>query len=183
MQHESALNPWRWEGDWIWYPDNTPPAQIEGDIKHGYGLVQYTPNGKYTLSEIAQTLPGFNPNYQGHTGGINDGYAQLLFTSRYGDWYKRPWAPVQYQMEYDEFKNSTETPELLALVWLWCYEYPGNIESQYAIRSQSAAYFYELFTGEPPEPPPVPPVPPTPTPPIIRTPGKITLWGRSYKIY
>lgn len=181
MRHESGLNPWRWEGDWIWYPDNTPPRYSptgEYINNHGYGLVQYTPNGKYTLSPTAQSLPGFNPNYQGHDGNPNDGTAQMLFTSRFGDWIKRDWAPPQYQMYYDEFKQSTASAELLARVWLWCYEYPGNIEGEYIPRSQSAAYFYELFTGEPPEPPP-----PTPIPPYIPQRGrKIPYMIKSWKI-
>ncbi|MBP9988953.1 MAG: hypothetical protein KBT46_05585, partial [Ruminococcus sp.] len=138
----------------------------------------YTPNGKYILNPNAQSLQGFSPNYRGHTGTPEDGTAQILFTSRYGDWYNREWAPSEYRMDYEEYKHSTQSPEILARVWLWCYEYPADIESQYTIRSNSAKYFYELFKGEPPTPPE-----PQPTPPYIRKSRfKIMYYLKNHKI-
>lgn len=172
IQYESGMNPWQWEGLQVWYPDDSSTV-------HGYGLVQFTPNGKYINSLQAQQIEGYSPYYLGSTSHTaNDGNAQILFVSRFGDWAE--WRiPEQFKMTYDEYKHSTKNVDDLCASWLWGYEYPADPWSTLAIRQEASRYFYELYQGEPPPPPP-----PPPTPPYIRqSKFKIPFFTRSYKIY
>lgn len=168
IQYESGMNPWQWEGLNVWYPDDT-------STKHGYGLVQFTPNGKYINSAEAKNLPGYSPYYIGSQGhSPEDGNAQILFVSRFGDWVTTR-IPEQFRMSYEEYKHSTADPDFLCASWLWGYEFPGDPWSTLETRREATRYYYELFKGSPP----VPPHPPQP--PVLKPKGKWIYWCRSYK--
>lgn len=57
-------------------------------------------------------------------------------------------------MTFNDFKVSTLTPAYLAEVWLYNYEFPGNIQAQIPIRAASANTYYTLIHGTPPGPTP-----------------------------
>lgn len=47
MQHESGLNPWRWESDNVPSIAQYQSWSADEQQRHGYGLFQYTPALKY----------------------------------------------------------------------------------------------------------------------------------------
>lgn len=136
MQSESTINPGIWQ--------NLIPGPAGGG---GWGLVQWTPSTNFT--------DWADENGYRH----DDGYAQLLWidtrTVPTGQW-----IPTSaYPMSFDEYKISTESPEILASAFLRNFERPGDIPGTEPIRRRQAAYWYEFLSGEPPDPPD-PPIPP-----------------------
>lgn len=130
IQKESYINPAQWQGG---YPIGTEDG--------GYGLVQWTPSTKYT-------------NWCRNAGySIYDGYAQIKCIDEQS--YGREWYPSKgYEITYDEFKQSTQSPQYLALVFLKNYE--RAVVEAIVEREQNAYYWYQYFYEKPP-------VPPTPT--------------------
>lgn len=141
MGAESGYNPWRWEGDNVLASTDTDT--IANSTKHGYGLVQYTPSGKYILSSAAKELVGYSPNFSDISGTPEDGAAQVMFFNLYADYYPTS----TYPMTYEEFKHSALTPSELAVVWLYNYERPADPESTANSRSENAEYWYTSIGG------------------------------------
>lgn len=159
LNNESGYNPWRWQGDKIGSSGGSPWTN------KGYGLVQFTPGGKYINDTRAKVMNGYGPNFSNRTGSVNDGSAQLQFINSYADYY----ATSAYPLNYAQFKVSEQTPAYLASCWLYNYERPADPGSTEAERQAAANYWYEVLSGEtPPDPPdpPDPPIPPTTTLPI-----------------
>lgn len=143
--YESGYNPWRWQNDIISVPS------LSG--VQGYGLVQFTPSGKYILDTRAQSLYGYDPNYYNHNGSASDGYAQILFIDLYADYYPTS----AYPETYAQYKASSQTPEYLAEAWLYNYERPQSPNPTQ--RAAEARYWFDLLSSGP-----TPPPPPVPTP-------------------
>lgn len=100
MQSESSINPGIWE--------NLKP--FEG----GYGLVQWTPYTKY--SEYA------GADWQNN--GDKQCY-RIIYELRYGlQWSKEYYHSID--MSFQEFANSTDSPEFLAHAFLSNYENPAK---------------------------------------------------------
>lgn len=100
MQSESSINPGIWE--------NLTP--FEG----GYGLVQWTPYTKY--SEYA------GADWQNN--GDKQCY-RIIYELRYGlQWSKEYYHSID--MSFQEFANSTDSPEFLAHAFLSNYENPAK---------------------------------------------------------
>ena len=96
MQHESSINPGRWQGDNV-------------GVGPGYGLVQWTPYTKYT-------------DWNGIVGDystMDNNIARILYeVANHIQWYATP----SYQMTFSEFTQSTQTPYYLACAFAWNYE-------------------------------------------------------------
>lgn len=132
--YESGFNPWRWEGDTV-------------NLSNGYGLFQYTPATKYIQSSVAAGYAGFQPNYPVGSGGQNDGTAQLLFMHNNVD---GGWIPTTaYNMTMQQFRESTQSPDYLASVWLYNYERPRVPSATEAGRRADALWWYDWLVNHP----------------------------------
>ena len=144
MGAESGYNPWRWQSDKIGSSGGSPWTN------KGYGLVQFTPGGKYINDTRAKAFSGYGPNFSDKRGNVNDGNAQMLFVDGYADYY----STSKYPISYAAFKVSTETPSYLAKAWLYNYERPGDPAATESARAANAEYWYQVLSGEPPTPTP-----------------------------
>lgn len=169
FQHESGMNPWRWENDTVNYLG-------------GYGLAQFTPANGYI------NLSGATPNLSTSTTTTGatpaDGARQLtaIDTDELHKWvsscWRDYWSPVVYSQLYQyrnqilwtwgngssisfaQFKACTDV-DACAFIWLACYEGPGS--PNYALRKATAETVYQNYMGGVIPPTPDPPTPPSPT--------------------
>lgn len=169
MQHESGLNPWRWENDVV-------------NTQFGYGLPQFTPASGYLA------LSGVSPNMS--TSSVTTGASpddgtrqmQAINSDELGKWmwdcWRNYWSPITYSQLYAyraqilatwgdgshitmaQFKACTDV-DAAAFIWLACYEGPG--EPNYAVRKQTTEYIYINYMGGVVLSSPDPPTPPTPS--------------------
>lgn len=121
MQSESTMNPGLWE------------SRIEGNMRGGYGLVQWTPATVYINWA----------NSKGYEWGSIDAQCECI-QKEYEN--NEQWIPTtQYPMTFDEFIHSTESPNYLALVFIKNYERPFN--SNQPIRGEQAEYWFNTLEG------------------------------------
>lgn len=169
MQHESGLNPWRWENDTV-------------NTQGGYGLAQFTPASGYLA------LPGQMANMsttQTTTGASpDDGTVQMnvINNDTLGKWvsscWRSYWSAVSYSglytyrnqilaqwgngssISFAQFKACTDV-DACAFIWLACYEGPGV--PNYTVRDATARDVYTNYMGGvvPPSPDPPQPDPPS----------------------
>lgn len=165
MGAESGYNPWRWQSDKIGSSGGSPWTN------KGYGLVQFTPGGKYINDSHAKAFSGYGPNFSDKRGNVNDGNAQMLFVDGYADYY----STSKYPLSYAAFKISTETPSYLAKAWLYNYERPKDPAATENARAANAEYWYQVLSGEPP-------TPPTPTPGTLTFIEKIMVIRRFFHV-
>ena len=152
MQHESAINPGRWQSNNV------------GNTSGGYGLVQWTPASKYI--EWA-TSNGYS-DYSVMDGNL----ARLIYEVENNIQY---YATDGYDYSFREFTTSTKTPYELACAFAWNYERSATVlygteEEKEALRQKrggSANEWYTYLTGVTPEEP--------------DTPGTITSKRRKFK--
>ena len=170
MQHESGLNPWRWEND-----------RVDPQYLNGYGLPQFTP--AYGYLNLPDTMP--NLSTSGTTTGASpdDGTVQMnaINNDTLGKWvsscWRNYWSPITYSGLYTyrnqilaqwgngssismaQFKACTDV-DACTFIWLACYEGPGA--PNYTVRQATARDVYTNYMGGviPPSPDP-----PTPDPP------------------
>lgn len=132
MQVESTLNPGRWEND---LPESEPTG-------HGYGLVQWTPYTNYTVWAVNNGYP--DPSVMdGNIARINYELDNNL-----------QWIPTfTYPMTFEEFKVSTNSPDVLAMIFLANYERP--LDPNQPIRGEYAIAWYNFlqsYVGTPIKP-------------------------------
>lgn len=139
-QTESTLNPGIWQN-------------LKENPKLGYGLVQWTPSTKYTDWCASQ---GLEPSY------MQSAVARLSYEVSHPS---EQWGETsQYPMSFSDFITSTESPRYLAMVFLYNYEKPKNLNQPK--RGTQAEYWYTYLSGEePPDPGPGPDPGPEPGPP------------------
>lgn len=165
MEHESALNPGRWEGNNV----GSGP---------GYGIVQWTPWTKYT---------GWCENEgRADPSEMDNNLDRIIWELNNGVQY---YTTENYPETFAEFSVSTKTPYYLACAFAWNYERSAvvlwganskaeadtlteaekeaNREALRQLRGGSANKWYEFLTGS------TPPTPPTPTP---TKKSKMPLW-------
>ena len=167
-QHESGLNPWRWQND-------TVSSHL------GYGLLQWTPSTGYT------SLPGATPNFSTSTTTAGatpeDGARQMqaFYENNPAKWHDSCWRTYWNKTTYSAFYDRTRyilntwgngakitlaqfatinDPSYAADCFLACFE--GPTTPNYLTREQTAGDFYQRFTGVTPPTPPTPPHPPQP---------------------
>ena len=167
-QHESGLNPWRWQSD-----------QVSASL--GYGLLQWTPSTGYT--SLAGATPNFSTSAVTQGATPEDGARQIqaFYENNPAKWntscWRVYWDVTTYHEYYvrtryilntwgngrsltlDQFKNITD-PAYAADAFLACFE--GPTVPNYSVRESTAADFYQRFTGVTPPTPPTPPDPPQP---------------------
>lgn len=139
MQHESAINPGRWEGNNV----GSGP---------GYGLVQWTPYTKYTTWATAAGYSDYSE--------MDPNLARIIYELENGIQY----IPTSgYPESFQEFAESDQTPYYLACAFAWNYERSavvlwGTEAEKEALRRRrggSANAWYKYLTGiDPPSPAP-----------------------------
>ena len=141
LQHESAINPGRWQSDDV------------GNTSMGYSLVQWTPSTVYTEWCAAQGLS--DPSI------MENALARILYEVDNGlQYYSTPGYPESFQ----EFTQSDSAPYYLACAFAWNYERSwtvlyGTEAEKEALRQQrgnAAESWYTYLTGQDPTPPPTP---------------------------
>lgn len=127
IQVESTISPRLWQG-------REPPADIYATEK-GYGLTQWTPARKLIEWADDQGL-----DYR--SGDVQ--MARIVYEYENN----LQWSTDNIlNMTWQDFVISTESPEILARVFVWAYERPSdpNIE----LRQANARYWYNLFSRPP----------------------------------
>lgn len=152
---ESGYNPWKWEGNVILTSTDplidTPPSQIPGNNKHGYGLGQFTPAGKYVHSQYSPSYAGYGPNYADITGNPNDGNAQLLFIDEHADYIPTS----SYNWSYSEYKHKTsETVDTMVQAWFANYERGIPSQANMPYRISEGTFWFNFLPDVPPTPGP-----------------------------
>lgn len=140
IEAESGYNPWRWQSDNVLNSNDT--ITIAESTLHGYGLVQFTPAGKYIYAQEAQTNAGYGPNFSNEQGSEYDGDSQFRYINDYADYI----ATASYPLSYADFKINQMGPEYSAVAWLLNYERPydqGQAVQDY--RASIARYWYDIL--------------------------------------
>ncbi len=137
IQHESSMNPGRWEGDNV----GSGP---------GYGLVQWTPYTNYT--DWCSSHNFSDPSE------MDNNLARIIYELENGlQYYKTP----GYPETFEEFTKSTKDPYYLACAFAWNYErswvvlYGSEAEKE-ALRQKrgnTANSWYTYLTGQDPSQP------------------------------
>lgn len=121
MERESNINPGLWQ------------SLNEGNYSGGYGLVQWTPATNYTNWATKNGYSISDPN--GQMYWINE------LSESSGQWIKTS----AYNLTFNEFKKSTQTPEWLASAFLKNFERAGvEVEAE---RRAAAKKWYDYFNN------------------------------------
>lgn len=138
MQHESAINPGRWQSNKV------------NNMSGGYGLVQWTKASKYInwCSEHGYSDPS----------EMDANLARIIWELENNQQYYKT---STYPLTFREFTKSTESPYYLACAFAWNYERSHTVlygsesakESLRQKRGGSANTWYEYLTGTTPTPP------------------------------
>lgn len=127
--HEGVMNPSQWQ-----YGGGMSTSS-------GYGLGQWTPATNILDFLTTNGYPSYS--IQGQIDRVAWEAAN-----------NQQWiSTTAYPISMNEFLISEDTPQTLASAWLYDWERPGDPAVTEAIRQESAAYYYELFSGTPPQPP------------------------------
>lgn len=125
MMVESSVNPWRFQSSTITWDD--PAAIIAYD--GGMGLTQWTPARKYYEWAIAE---GLDPK-SGYSMCDRIYYEQLN---------NLQWSTDNIlNYTWNDYVNSTESPETLARVFVWAYERPAAPVVE--VRQDNARWCYD----------------------------------------
>lgn len=116
MQSESGIIADRWEGDRV------------GNMSGGYGLVQWTPATKYINWAQSNGLV-----YQ----TVSSQCQRLIWEVANNQQFYHP------SMTFKQFTQSTQTPEVLADIFIRYYERPANPNQP--ARQTQARYWYNKF--------------------------------------
>lgn len=170
MYHESALNPWRWQGDSV------------NEYYGGYGLFQYTPssNGgrdRYigTCEGLPYYAPSMSTSYVSAGAKATDAICQVnVFIDDYlSKWVSSLWRSYWpdnqslrnycnnilstygsgYSLSQYQFSQIDDVTAA-AVAFLGCFEGPAVPNA--GPRIDAAAEAYEIITGAPPDPGPTP---------------------------
>lgn len=144
MQHESAINPGRWQSDRV------------GVLTSGYSLTQWTPASKY-INWCGDKDPS----------EMDNALDRIIWELENGQQYAKT---TGYPLTFRQFTQSKESPYYLACAFAWNYERSyvvlyGTEAEKEALRQQrggSANNWYTYLTGAEPIPPVNPPDPDTP---------------------
>lgn len=173
LNHESALNVWRWQGDKV--------SQYYG----GYGLFQYTASSNSATDryiDVCSNLPHYAPNmsteYVSSGAKVTDAICQM---NVFIDDYLNKWVSTLWRSYWPEnpslrnycnnilstYGNGTSLTQAqfsqindvtaAAVAFLGCFEGPAVPNA--GPRIDSAAEAYEILTGAPPDPGPQPDTP------------------------
>lgn len=124
METESTINPGVWQN------------LDEGAVNLGFGLVQWTPSTNYTAWA------------QENGYDIDDGDGQLVWIDTLSET-SGQWIPTsEYNMSWEEFKTSTDSPENLASAFLHNFERAG-VEVENERRQQARKWYNYLFGKQP----------------------------------
>lgn len=157
IDFEGQWNPWRWESDNV---RSRSQAQSDHGYTHGYGLIGWTPAGKYQFNNWQQngvtlfpnynqeSYAGYGPNWSDVSGVATDGAAQIrligeaMRRSNGNIWVNRKGCTASRYITLTD-------PRTAAYYWLWNAEYPANPQQQESRRMQHAQDWYDHLGGGP----------------------------------
>lgn len=167
---ESGYNPWKWEGSII--PTTVNYTGATGN--KGYGLVQWDPGSynnleegthqnKYIDNPHSINIPGYAPNFADQTGGLYDGYAQMVYLDDYGwvgqfyDSYHTYYS--QLATSFASYKVSTAAASDLCETWTQNFERAGGSldPDRRTLRQALASALWSNYQNKPVLPPDLPP--------------------------
>lgn len=131
MQHESALNPGRWQSNDV------------NNLSGGYGLTQWTPASKY--------INWCSENGYSDPSEMDNNLKRIIYELENGGQY---YATDEYNYSFKTFSTSNKTPYELACAFAWNYErswvvlYGSEAEKQALreLRGGSANSWYEYLS-------------------------------------
>ena len=144
MQKESGLNPWVWQGSIT--QDNSlteAQARAEHDVIHGYGLIGWTPSGKYQFNNFAtsggivyfpnydqESYFGYGPYFRDVAGNVNDGAAQVtLLATAMSRGSGNIWVHRSGHLTARQYIQIDTTPEYAAKEFWYGAEYSAHSSS------------------------------------------------------
>ena len=138
IQHESGINPGRWQSDNV------------GNVSSGYSLTQWTPSTKYT--EWCASEGRSDPSE------MDNAIARIIWELENGEQY---YATDTYPLSFRAFSQSSGSPYDLACAFAWNYERSWKVlygteadkEEVRQERGGSAESRYTYLTGKEPTPP------------------------------
>lgn len=163
IDHEGEWNPWRWQSDNV-----RSVAQSQSDHDplsgHGYGLIGWTPSGKYCWDDFTftyqrdtyryfpgyhqQSYPGYGPNFSDRVGNVNDGAAQIKLICEGMLHHNINMYNNRTGCSYDQYIALTDVEDA-AYHWLRNAENPANWQSKVAERKASAVAWYKRLPDTP----------------------------------
>ena len=152
--YEGVYNPWMWGFD--------AGVQSTSSYRYyggGYGLTQETPCTVY-IDGSARDYEGYAPHFSDRQGDPSDGTAQTIWIDQKDKYYRifNPNAINFGIMSFDEYKQSTQSPEILADWFLRHYERPADVEYNAPLRRENATFWWnklqnvDPFAPQPPTP-------------------------------
>lgn len=129
MMVESSVNPWLFQHNTL---DWTNPSAILTD-NGGMGLTQWTPCRKYYQWALSENLDPQSGNTM----------CDRILYERQNN--------LQWSLDnilhytWDDYVSSTETPEMLARVFVWAYERPGDPDIEQ--RQANARWCFDNIKG------------------------------------
>lgn len=169
LQHESGMNPWRWQSDTV-------------NTSMGYGLAQFTPASQYIA--LSGAMPNMSTTSITAGASPDDGTRQIqaIDGDELGKWvstcWRSYWSKITYSglWEYaqqilnqwgngsritmSQFKACTDI-DACTFIWLACYEGPAS--PNYSTRQATARDIYVNYMGGVVPPTPDPPTPDPPS--------------------
>lgn len=141
MQHESSINPGRWQSDNV------------GNMSGGYSLVQWTPASNYI--SWCEGQANSDPS------AMDTALSRIIYELEHGLQY---YATPAYDISFRAFTQSTDSPYTLACAFAWNYERSytvlyGTEAEKEALRQKrggAANVWYEYLTGVTPDDPVTP---------------------------
>lgn len=108
---------------------------------HGFGLVQWTPATKLFNWAKEEGLDPYDIDTQLYRILLEVVHEKPEFAQ---------WNSTNHDsgMTFYEFTQSTESPEELAEIFMWCYEQPNPELNHLEVRRYNAAYWYNYFNNQ-----------------------------------
>lgn len=127
MQSESRMNPGIWQG------------RKEGNMKGGFGLVQWTPATKVISWANEQGIP-----YNSMVAQLERICFEVDNPGKVSDY---AWMKKSNNMTFKQFTQSTMSAYDLGIVFMLNYERPANkTEGNKNKRGNNANYWYQFFS-------------------------------------
>ena len=172
IDYEGMWNPWSWQGSGS--PEHgaltRAQAQAEHGTSHGYGLIGWTPSGKYQFNDFTftyqgqtyryfpgydqESYPGYGPYFKNEESSAlaSDGAAQIrLIAEAMANNNNNIWVHRKNctQSEYIALTD----PKKAAYYWTWNAEYPSGLPGSAKKRQKAAVAWMNrlswVFTNTP----------------------------------
>lgn len=157
IDSEGGWNPWRWQDDNVISRSAALADHSQGSI-HGYGLIGWTPAGKYqfnnhTVNGVVlfpnydqESYYGYGPNWSDVSGIPEDGAAQIRLI---GTAMARNSGNIWIMRKNCSASRfiTLQDPREAAYYWLYNAEFPEHVQDEEQERMSQALAWYEHLGG------------------------------------